>query len=74
MPLLVVPLEPRITQFGLLLLPNAGVAVQVGAEAAIATGLLPTFTLVGVPRLPSELIGKIATPPGPGETGEYPFW
>jgi hypothetical protein len=61
--------DPRITQLGLLLLPNTGVAVQVGTEVAIATGPLPTFTLVGVPRLPSELIGKIATPPGPGDTG-----
>src|SRR5271154_1402074 len=37
----------------------------------IPTGLLPTFNVDAVPRLPSALIGKIVTPPGPGEAGEY---
>jgi hypothetical protein len=71
-PLLVVPLEPRITQLGEELVPTAGVAVQVGAEVAMATGAKPTLTLLGVPREPSELMGKIATPPGPEDTGENP--
>jgi hypothetical protein len=51
------------------LLDMTGVVVHVGADTAIATGFLPTFTLKGVPSDPSELILKTDTPPGPWETG-----
>ena len=42
--------------------------------ATMLIGLLPTFTDVAVPRVVSELIGKIVTSPGPGRAGVNPGW
>ena len=57
-----------------------GVGEQTAGLTVMETGLLPTarngwpFCETGVPSVPSLLMGKIVTPPGPGETGVKPGW
>ena len=39
--------------------------------SAMPIGFRPTFTVVGVPSVLSELMGKMVMPPGPGFAGVY---